>query len=489
MFLKLTTFRKGMFYFLLLITVINHNIFSQIGNVQLPTYQTFTPVSTTQSHNYTPSYQANHLEQLRIEQEQRIQNQNNQLIQQANKASDEKRKAWEEFLKEERKDEIQRQFDLLRKKPIDANQLQEYLTLKEKLKLANHYSADYQAKLNFYTSSFTEIQQMLEGKIPLNIKRAVFLSENPWYGNTKSYKNFCNQIDQLVWICRQVLKQENLSESNSLACHYAIQKLFHDTIVVHKADGTPKTIFPLRYDFNDNGGSKDFTKIFVHKLLSDKTGQCHSLPLLYLILAQELKVAAYLTLAPNHSYIKYDGGYGIGMLGFECTNGNLVTDEWIVASGYISSAAIRNGIYLAPQEHKETIANCLIDLALSYQSQLGYDDFVINCCEKIFKYSPSNITAMLTYSNCIVAYCFAEASKNNFPPITQMEKFPDLKKRYGYMLDVEKEIEASGYIKIPKEQYDKWLSTGFEQLQKEKHEQLSVGISNRIKNNTQSSTE
>ncbi len=481
--------QRLLFFILLLFPFL---LFSQLGNVQQPTFKTFEPVSTTNSYNpnsynysQNTTYHSDPLQQSRMAQQARIEEQNYLIRQQGTIAADEKRKAYEEFLKEEREDEIRRQFQLLREKTKDVEKIKEKAAIKEKFRIVNPTSGDYISKSKSYFLAMQELQGMLEGKISMNLKRAVFITENAWYNNTKSYKTFCNQIDQLTWICREILKQENLSEKNSLACHYAIQKLFSDTITVKKADGSDKKLYPLKYDFEDFWGNEDYSKQFVSKLLNTKSGQCHSLPLLYLILANELKVPAYLTIAPNHSYIKYP--IGRIMYGFDCTSDNLISDDWVVASGYISSMAIKNGIYLAPQSPKETITQCLNDLALSYQQKFGYDDFVLESSQLALKHYPMSISAMQTISNCITAYCYFIAEQHGFPPIEQIGKYPDLQKRYTLMLDLEKDIENLGYIKIPPEEYAKWLKTADDESQKEKQEQLNQQMAIEIKKENNSS--
>ncbi|MFM7022313.1 MAG: hypothetical protein ACKOXB_04995 [Flavobacteriales bacterium] len=425
---------------------------AQLGKVELPTYNTMQPVYTDGGvKDHQNQTQRSSLNEEKI----RVQEQNVLVHQKAVISADDKRKAYNEFLREYREDELRKQFDLMRQKPSDSIKIREYNNLKKKLRIVDVSSASYISNSKFYVGAAEELQKMLDGKIPMNLKRAVFISENAWYGNTKSYSSFCKQIDQLVWICREVLKQEKLIEQDPVACHYAIQKLFSDTIVVKKADGSLKAIPPLHYDFEDFFGEKDYSKFFVLKLLDSKSGQCHSLPLLYLILASEMKVPAYLSIAPNHSFIKYPAGKK--MCNFECTSGAIVSDGWMVGSGYISSMAIRNGIYLAPQTLKETIAQCLNDLISGYQQKFGYDDYVLLNSQKVLQHYPMCISAMLTISNCVTAYCFRMAEKHRFPSKKEMEQIPELKQRYDLMIDLERDIEALGYIKIPLEEYEKWL--------------------------------
>jgi hypothetical protein len=61
---------------------------------------------------------------------------------------------------------------------------------------------------------------------------------------------------------------------------------------------------PYAYDFEDFSGQKDFSKMFVTKLLRTKKGNCLSFPLLYEILCDELGAKSYLALAPNRANLE-----------------------------------------------------------------------------------------------------------------------------------------------------------------------------------------
>lgn len=439
------------FFYTVILLLINFTLSAQIKQVEQPTFKSFEPISTTTSGS-TNNYGQNNNRVLSPAEQS-----NYALIGQSTSSADQKRKEYALFLREERQEEIKQQFLLLKNKSTDSSKINEVNALKSKLRLANYNSSVYISKSKYYFSAAQELKQMLEGKTPINLKRAVFCVENAWYGNTKTYKHFCNSINQLTWLCKEVLHQENKTESDIQACHQAIQKIYMDTIFVKKADGTIKIFPPLKYDFNDFFGAKNYSKLFVTKLLETKSGQCHSLPLLYLILAKELNVDAYLAIAPNHSYVKYP--IGSNMYSFECTSAQKVSDSWMVASGYISSMAIKNGIYLAPLTQKEAVAQCLNDLCNEYQHEFGFDDFVLLQSQLSIKHYPMGISAMLNISNCVTAYCFFMAEKYKFPPLEKMNQYPELKKRYELMLDLEKDIDALGYIKIPNEEYAKWLNS------------------------------
>jgi hypothetical protein len=48
----------------------------------------------------------------------------------------------------------------------------------------------------------------------------------------------------------------------------------------------------MNYDFEDLMGQKDRSKMFVTKLLDTNTGNCHSLPFIFKILSNEMKISS-----------------------------------------------------------------------------------------------------------------------------------------------------------------------------------------------------
>ena len=355
-------------------------------------------------------------------------------------------------------------------KPIDPIKSEELEKVKRRLRVADTNSVDYKNHLKYYNNAYYELVNMLSGKNALNLKRAVFVVENAYHKSKLNYEKYCKQIDDLVFICKQIMKEKGLNPKNYMACHYAIQRLFAEKFTYRNASGQDINFEPFGYDFIDIFGDKDQTKGFVTKLLNTKIGQCHSMPLLYLILAEELNANAYLALAPNHSYVKFGNQYQA--FGFETTNGTFTTDEWIVASGYISPTAIKNQIYLAPLTKDKIIAECLIDLEEGMSFLFGKSNFSIKCSNTTLKYFPNSIRSILTINNVLVAECAQTASKYKFPKETDYAKYPNLKKQFDEMIEYELQVEQTGYMKIPQGQYEKWQQTANEEKQRREHLKL-----------------
>jgi hypothetical protein len=350
----------------------------------------------------------------------------------------------------------------------------ELIEITKKLRLSNPASAEYQKTSPAYFKAADELSQMISGKIPMDLKRAVYITENAYYNNALNYQKYLNQIDNFTNICKQILIQEGAAAGDKIACNFAIQKLFSDTIQYKEKNGKNSKYFPLSYDFNDCWGNENFSKQCVTKLLETKSGQCHSLPLLYLIIAKELNAPACLALAPNHSYIIFQGNKRL--YNFETTCGRLINNDVLFESGYITPFAIKNKIYMSPLSLQQTICECLLDLSMSYELKYGSDRNIIKWGQTVLQYWPNSLIARITIHNVENAYCSHLAEKYHRPKKEDYSQYPELKQQFDLVVGQEMELEDYGYVQIPKKTYEKWQKTMDEEKRKRESKQLSDEI-------------
>jgi hypothetical protein len=119
---------------------------------------------------------------------------------------------------------------------------------------------------------------------------------------------------------------------------------------------------PFKYDFQDYMGINDYSKMFVTKLIHSGSGQCHSMPLLYLILAEEIGAEAFLSFSPNHSYIKFQDDKN-KWFNIELTNGMLTASSFMLNSGFIKAEAMQSEIYMQNLSKQELLSQLYVDLA------------------------------------------------------------------------------------------------------------------------------
>ena len=218
-----------------------------------------------------------------------------------------------------------------------------------------------------FQEAFNEYVEMLDGKREISLKRAVFLYENAYSNDTLNYSEFCKTIDNIVYKLKFNIRLNNL-EKYKTGGNYMVFSYLKEPNELNKNQ-------PYTYDFEDFSVKRDYSKVFVTKLLRTKKGNCLSFPLLYKILCDELGTKSYLALAPNHLYIKHQDENG-QWTNVELTNGGFPRDQWIIQQLGISVEAIKNEIYMKPLSEKENIVLCMAHLANAYRHKYGDDIFI-----------------------------------------------------------------------------------------------------------------
>lgn len=305
-----------------------------------------------------------------------------------------------------------------------------------------------------YECAYQEYLDMLEGRKPLDFKRAVFIYENTYLKGTLNYDEFSNHFADLAEKLKTFINKKGISAYKT-AGQYAIFSYMYESSYLNN-----NQIF--KYDFNDFMGDEDWTNMFVTKVMRTKTGNCHGLPYYYKILSNELGAESYLAIAPNHMYIKHIDEKG-KWVNIELTNGHVSSDAWMISSMGISAEAIKKGIYMDALTEKQSIALCLWDLAMGYERDHGYDEFVLKCCNTVIKHYPTSITALMTKQNCLQTIGKRqqeEAKKKGIETTPEMEK---IHKEY---LALNKQIEELGYREMPQELYEQWIKSVEEEKQK-----------------------
>lgn len=312
-----------------------------------------------------------------------------------------------------------------------------------------------------YEQAYQELAKMLDDRYPLSFKRAVFLTENAYLDNQLNYKIFNQALAELGRDCKTVEDQSaayflyDRADKESMLHNAVLFKVLTERIEFNSG----RVLAPFGYDFEDFNGERDWTKMFVSKLLVSHKGNCHSLPFLYKILADETGAQAWLSLAPNHIYLKQhnekDGWYNT-----ELTSHTFPMDAWLMASGYISKETIVSGIYMDTLSAKQNVVLCLVDLAKGYERKLGRaksEAFTLKCTDLALRYFPHCISAQLLR---------AEALRRKFERQTAK---PEAQQAYAAMEAAYTGIFKTGYREMPASMYAEWLQL----VQKEKAKYLN----------------
>jgi len=254
----------------------------------------------------------------------------------------------------------------------------------------------------YFVDAFKEQMDMLQGKRPIDFKRAVFITENAYYKGQLNYQTYCNDISAICIKLQNLIKQRGF-EKYKTGGNWA-------TFFYMKDSSAINGFKPYIYDFDDYMGDKDYTKQFITKLMRTHTGNCHSLPFLYKILCDEIGTRASLAMAPNHVYIKHIDENG-KWTNVELTSGGFPRDQWIIESMSISVEAIKSGAYMAPLSDKENIALTMDDLADSYNFQFGVDKFLLDMIDTAINYYPTCIPLYELKNNCCIELVKKERKK------------------------------------------------------------------------------
>ena len=319
-------------------------------------------------------------------------------------------------------------------------------------------SQSYQEGTLSYYQAFNEINNMLQGKQPLNLGRAIFLVENAYYNNTLNYNNYQNNIKSQVQFCNQKIREEKLDPNNDLVKNMMIFRLISDTLKI-KPQGAERTIthLPIKYDYDDYKSEKHFDSHFVTKLMQSGTGQCLSMPLYYLVLAEQIGAKAYWSFSPRHSFIKIQDEKGI-WYNLELTCNAILSDAHYMNNSYIKAEAIRHRIYLEPMDKTNVIAEMLIELARGYYKQYGMDNFYLQCADTAKQYLSNDLDPIMLRANyeeslTLTLAHLLDAKK----PEIMKEKSPEAYKHYEKMQELYKQIDDKGYEELPDGVYARWL--------------------------------
>jgi len=373
---------------------------------------------------------------------------------------------------ERQNQQILQQTNMLPGQPTNAQQVQQMADIERDLMETKFYrdEMEWLARSQSYRQAFNELSKLNPDSF--SITKAVFIIENAYYNNQFSYATLIKGLAQRALLVKQILKHEGLSSNNNLALNYGIQKLYSQQNLFYSSKLKQNILVPkIGYDFDDFMGKKDWSKMFVLKLLATGKGQCHSMPLLYLMIAEQLGAKAYLSLAPQHSFIKFADKNGT-LLNFETTNGNLVSNSWLVQSGYITAQALQNKMYLDTLSERNLYAQMLSDLLLGYLDKFPYDDFAEQIRKKILQINSDNTTALIVDANVKTQIALQKINAVGKPKPEELHNYPDAYKAYQDMQTAYDKLNNSGYQDMPAEAYQRWLRSIEQEKKKQANREL-----------------
>lgn len=312
-----------------------------------------------------------------------------------------------------------------------------------------------------YSKAFDELKAMLEDKQTASFKRAVFITENAYFENSLDYELFSDEITKLSTIAKKwtkvnSFKNYHFQDSNSVKLDASIFYTLTDTVF----DLNRNIVnLPYLYDFNDCFARENWINQFVTKLLITHKGNCHSLPFLYKIVAEELGVDVWLSFTPNHIYLR-NTCKKTGWYNTEMTNASFPNEGWLMASGYVSTASIVSGIYMDTLGLKQSIVVCMNDLAKGYLRKFDNAnlEFVLACCDLGLEFYPNYAELLLLKAETHLKL-FKHYEKTYGLNVQNLSE-PQSKKVAYHLKEMEKSyslLAQYDYREIPEEMFVEWM--------------------------------
>lgn len=169
---------------------------------------------------------------------------------------------------------------------------------------------------------------------------------------------------------------------------------------------------PFAYDMRDPLG-RDIQNKLLATYVRRRLGNCVSMPILFLILADRLGLNVGLATAPHHVFVRYTTPAGRAVNLETTSGGHPARDVWYRENMPMTDAAIANGIYMRTLSRRESVAHmAMIVVELLAGSQRHQD--VIDVTGTILEHSPNDIAALL-YQASAYGAMFTQEFEQRYP--------------------------------------------------------------------------
>lgn len=307
---------------------------------------------------------------------------------------------------------------------------------------------NFASKSAYFTNAAIEIHKMLKGEQEKSFKRAVFLVENARQEGKLSWEEYAGVIQEGVDKMQQLLKSKGARGHKDVALHWAIFSYMMDSLAENHYT-------PCKYD-TEGLLVKDPASHYVSHLLKHRKGNCHSMPFLYQIFAEELGAKSHIARAPLHYYIKHQDEKG-KWWNLELTGASYSRTSFIVEEFKVTDLSIRKGLYMKPLNETEMLVLCIEDLCFNYMRNYGtYEDgFMEQIINMGLKYSPISDLEWWRGA-CYVALYNAKCKELGFPEErTQLSAHPSLAKIAKKIHHSDSLLVEYGFVELSLEEYQK----------------------------------
>jgi regulator of sirC expression with transglutaminase-like and TPR domain len=182
---------------------------------------------------------------------------------------------------------------------------------------------------------------------------------------------------------------------------------------------------PFAYDMRDPLGRNIQNKLLA-TYVRTRLGNCVSMPILFLVIADRLGLNVSLATAPEHVFVRYTAQDGRAVNLETTSGGHPARDVWYREHMPMTDAAIANGIYMRTLSRRESIA-VMAHTVGEFLMEAGRYAEVIDVAEAINQHSPRDVGSILLGA---AAYgrMFADEFENRYPSLESIP--PSLHARY-----------------------------------------------------------
>lgn len=190
------------------------------------------------------------------------------------------------------------------------------------------------------------------------------------------------QLDELTNRARELMR----GDTRSAVRLGAVRRLIYES-------GPWNDCRPFSYDHDDPYGRKSPNKL-LHHYLATRCGQCVSMPILFLIIAERLGLRVALACAPEHVFVRFTDDVGREH-NLETTSGaHPSRDAWYREKFPITDRAIQTGIYLRSLTKREGVALMASTVVEHLKRQSRFQE-VIEIAKVVLSQCPRDVTMML----------------------------------------------------------------------------------------------
>jgi len=177
---------------------------------------------------------------------------------------------------------------------------------------------------------------------------------------------------------------------------------------------------PFQYDLSDPLGRKPENRLLATYLRTHR-GNCVSMPILFVALAQRLNLNATLATAPDHMFVRYTDDVTGKVFDLEATNGGSPErDVFLRRKLPMTDAAITNGIYMKTLSRKEVLVVLARGL-IEHEMAVGHYRLAWDIADLLRPHYPNDLAVLLTPANAAMAlvreeYLGKYPHKEDIPP-------------------------------------------------------------------------